>query len=402
MFSMITASNQLIITAVVGYNYFMVKIAHIFGAGISGVTCARQLSDYGYTVNLYERNNHIGGCVYDYVQDEILVHKYGPHIFHTNNHRVYEFLSRFTVWTLYTHKVAGFIDGQFVAIPFNLTSLKQLFPKSKAEKIENILINEYGKGNKISVLELTRSANKKIAEFGKYVYDKVFYRYTLKQWGFTPDKLPKGVCERVPVNISTDDRYFTDIYQCMPAGYTNMLRNMLAVSNINVILNSKHKLSVKNKQAYIDGTIVSGEQIVVYSGSIDELFDFSLGALIYRTLRFEFEKHNTPSYQPQAVVNYTMTEDYTRISEFTKFTCKQQSHTIIVKEYPSQHIPLQTVPYYPIDNSENAALYNKYLSLISPNLYLIGRLAQYKYINMDIAVANALELTDKIISSDNS
>lgn len=373
--------------------------AIIFGAGFSGSVCARVLAEKGWTVELFERNAHIGGNAYDYSEANILVHKYGPHIFHTNDERAFEFLSRFTEWVPYEHKVLGQIDGQLVPIPFNMQSLALLYSKQQADYIAGRLKSEYGEGNKVPILKLRAHTDKTIAEFGEYVYQKVFYNYTVKQWGFTPDKLPESVTARVPVSISDDDRYFTDTYQCMPKdGFTKLFERLLTHPNITLSRSCEKKLTFEDGRIVVDGKYTAADDVIVFTGCLDELLDNRFGRLPYRSLRFEFETHEQKSYQPAAVVNYPNTEKFTRISEFTKFTCVPQEKTILVKEYPQPHEQGKTIPYYPIERAENRSLYEKYAEFFKnyPRFYPLGRLAEYQYINMDKAAANALCLAEKL------
>ncbi len=313
---------------------------------------------------------------------------------------VVDFLSRFTDWVDYKHKVLGSIDGKLVPIPFNLTSIFSLFDTDEATEIANVLIAEYGFETKITIDELIKSDNQKIKKLAQFVYDKVYLNYTLKQWGMTPDMLPKGVSARVPVSVSFDSGYFTDSFQKMPKdGYTAMFEKMLDHKNINVSLNSTKKILFKNGNIAIDNIAIDKNDIVIFTGCIDELFDYEFGALPYRSLEFSLQKFDTPSYQSNSVINYPNQHKYTRISEYSKFTSPITSKTIIAKEYPLPHKKGLT-PYYPIENQDNLSLYNRYLTKAKQhqNLFFLGRLANYKYINMDLATKNALSLLQQIIT----
>lgn len=372
----------------------------IAGAGFSGSVAARILAEKGYKVTVHEQRSTIGGNAFDENINGIISQKYGPHIFHTSNKEVVDFLSKYTEWFDYKHSVKGMIDGKLVPIPFNLTSLETLFDTNSANHIKEVLFKEIGLGQKVPVMQLKKHKDKEIQKLGDYVFNKVFYNYTLKQWEMEPTKLNPTIMERVPVNVSYQDMYFpNDLYQIMPKyGFTHIFENMLNHPNIKVKLNSNilDSLTFENDGIYYKGKVFEGE--VIFTGCIDELFNYKYGKLPYRTLDFEFETHNITSYQEASVVNYPNEEAYTRISEFSKFTCKPvENYTIIVKEYPRSH-KLGDIPYYPIEIKENISLYQKYLDLSKkyPNLHLLGRLANYKYINMDLAVQNALDLANSL------
>lgn len=370
----------------------------VVGAGISGLTLARVLAEDGFEVIVLEKRQTIGGNLYDFVDGNgIRIQTYGPHIFHTEYEEVFKFLSRFTEWELYEHRVLGLIDGKFVPVPFNLTSLEELFEKDKAEYLKEVLISEVGLGKKVPILTLMEHKDERVRTFAKFVYDKVFAYYTFKQWGMKPEEMGEAV-GRVPVYVSYEDRYFTDRFQYQPKhGYTKLAENLADHPNITVKLgeDALEKLTVGDGALLYCGKPFGGR--VVFTGRIDELFREKYGALPYRSLDFVFETHDTASYQPSAVVNYTTSEEFTRISEFTKFTCKPADKTVIVKEY-SKACGAGDVPYYPIPKEECRSMYARYLADAEKidNLYLLGRLANYKYVNTDVAVKNALALAEQI------
>ncbi len=372
----------------------------IVGAGLSGATVARLFADGGEEVIVIDKRNTIGGNVYDYVdkKTDVTVQAYGPHIFHTNDKGVFDFLSKFTEWTPYEHRVKALVKGKLVPVPFNLKSLEELYPKEKAERIKDVLIKEIGIDKKVPILKLKEHDSAEIREFAEFVYQNIFYIYTKKQWGFKPEELGEAVMNRVPVYISYEDRYFTDEYQFMPKnGFTEMVANMLRHPNIKLKLgkDALKIVSLKDGEIYLNGKPFDGK--LIYTGCIDELFGYEKGVLPYRSLKFKFKTKKCESFQDAAVVNYTTSAKFTRISEFTKFACEKKEKTVIVKEY-SKKFRKGRIPYYPIPLSQNEAHYRQYLEEAEQykNLYLLGRLANYKYVNMDVAVRFAIDLFEKI------
>ncbi len=373
----------------------------IVGAGLSGATVARLFAQAGYDVIIMDKRPCIGGNAYD-VKDKngIIIQPYGPHIFHTEHKKVFDFLSKFTEWIKYEHKVLASVRrDKLVPVPFNLTALESVFAKDKAERIKNILVEEIGMEKKVSILDLKKHANAEIRSFADYVYKYIFYIYTVKQWGFKPEQLGENVINRVPVHISYDDRYFTDEYQFMPKdGFTEMITNMLRHPHIKLKLgkDAKEEIALADGNVYFGGKKLEG--MLIYTGCVDELFDYKYGLLPYRSLKFKFETKKQQSYQPSAVVNYTTSHSYTRISEFTKFTSEPRENTVIVKEYPKNFTKGKNIPYYPIPMEKNIKHYAQYVEEAKQykDLYLLGRLATYKYINMDTAVKKAMELYETI------
>lgn len=376
----------------------------IVGSGFAGSVCARKLAENKEKVLILERRNHVGGNAYDCLdENDILIHKYGPHIFHTDSDEVFEFLSRFTKWRNYEHKVVAKIGDKEIPVPFNLNSLHLVYPADKANSLEKKLIETYGAEKKVPISELRKSTDKDILELADYVYNNVFLHYTMKQWGKRPEEIDSGTTARVPVFISRDNRYFQDKHQGMPdKGYTALFENMLCHDNIDVQLNcdARERLDFRDGVIYFDGAPFGGK--IIYSGALDELFGYTLGALPYRTLDFDFETHKCDFYQSHGTVNYTVDMPYTRITEFKYLTGqKKDGVTSVVKEYSKKYTPNSPeIPYYAVINEENNALYNRYLKKACsyPSLILLGRLAEYKYYNMDKIVLLALELCRKILS----
>ena len=354
----------------------------IVGCGISGAAMARLLADAGEQVIIIDSKGHIAGNIYDYYEDGICVHKYGTHIFHTNNKEVWDFVSRFCKWCPYQHKVRGLIDGQIVPIPFNLNTLHTVFPESLANKIEQKLLDAFGLNAKVPILELRKKDDSDLQFLADYVYKKIFLEYTLKQWGQMPDEIDPSVSGRVPVYVSRDDRYFQDKYQGIPiGGYTKMIEKMLDHPNINVKLNTPFDKDMSYDRLF-------------WSGSIDEFFDYKYGKLPYRSERFDFIKFDYPQFQEVAVVNYPCNYDWTRIGEYKHFLNDKSDKTIVSYEYPEAFEDGKNDRYYPIANDTNADLYSKYLEEAKNcnNVYFFGRLGDYKYYDMDKAVARCLDL----------
>ena len=378
------------------------------GAGYAGAVAARALAEKGKTVLVLERRSHIGGNAYDRLDDAgVLIHQYGPHIFHTNNKEVFDWLSRFTQWRDYQHRVVANIpDGKggrmTYPVPFNLTSLETAFGPGEGKRLGDKLIAAYGAEKKVTILELRRNEDPEISALADYVYEHVFVHYTMKQWGQKPEDIDPNTTARVPVFLSRDDRYFQDAYQGMPLeGYTPMFERMLDHPNITVELgvDALKRLDLSGDVIRVDGVPFRGP--VIYTGQADELFGFKFGPLPYRTLDFRFETLDRDDFQNgYGTVNYTVDQDYTRITEFKHLTGQQvPGKTTIVKEYSKAYSGVfGEIPYYAIINPENNALYGQYKALGErfPNLYLLGRLAEYKYYNMDAIAAKALELAEKL------
>ena len=383
--------------------------AIIVGAGFAGAVTARRLAEAGLRVLILEQREHIGGNAYDEIDEAgILVQLYGPHIYHTKEEEVHRFLSRFTSWHDYRHEVVANRHGRLLPVPFNLNTLELVYGKQEAAVREKKLTEAFGYGTKVPILKLREHADPDIREIADYVYENIFLRYTMKQWGQTPEEIDPAVTGRVPIVLSRDNRYFTDTWQGMPEqGFTALFEAMLAHENITIRLGCRAQEVLE----FVEGGSIrvkwetqeedySG--IVVYTGPVDELFDYRFGHLPYRTLKFAWERCNQVEYQTHAVVNYTVDEEYTRITEFKKFYDGAEAfpQTTIIKEYPGAYEPGQgQIPYYAIINEENNRQYEHYLELAGqyPKLFLLGRLAEYKYYNMDAITKRALELSAELI-----
>ncbi len=369
----------------------------IVGAGLAGVVIAERIAtQLNKKVLIIEKRNHIGGNCHDFKdENNILIHKYGPHLFHTNNKKVVDYLSKFTSWDIYNHEVLGYIDGKKVPIPFNFNTLYELFPNLKAKELEELLLKTYEYNSKIPILELKKSTNKDLSFLADFIYDKIFVNYTAKQWGMKPEDMDGAVTARVPIFIGKDNRYFNDSYQSLPKfGYTKMIENMLNHKNIKLMLNTDFKeiCEIKGKDFYLFDKKFDGN--VIYTGQIDELFDYKFEELPYRSVDMRFETIEKEFYQEKATINYPNDYDFTRITEFKHIHPINSSKTTILKEYPQEYIKNVNTPYYPIFTTENQERYNQYLEYSKEfkNLILVGRLAEYKYYDMDDIVIRALEV----------
>lgn len=356
----------------------------IVGAGYAGSVVARELADAGRTVHLIDKRTHIGGNAYDeYDAHGVLVHRYGPHIFHTNGERIFKYLSRFTEWKPYEHRVRGMVGGTSYPFPINRDTLNQLY---------GLNLDEAGA---VAFFKRVREPRESVATsedvilnaVGRDLYEKFFLNYTRKQWGLDPSELKAGVAARIPVRTNTDDRYFTDEFQAMPLhGYTKMFEAMLDHPSISVELGVDFS-DVRERAAYSH---------IVYTGPIDAYFDFRYGHLPYRSIRFEHEHlPDTECFQQTGTVNYPNDHAYTRITEFKHLTGQRHSGTSIVREYPQA----EGDPYYPVPRAENEALFKRYEELAKRETHVtfVGRLAQYRYYNMDQVVGAALAAARQLL-----
>jgi UDP-galactopyranose mutase len=357
----------------------------VVGAGFTGATFAERMAASGRKVLVIDSRPHIGGNAFDNLNEHgILVHKYGPHIFHTNSDAVFSYLSRFTSWRLYEHRVLGEINGKLVPIPFNLRSLADLFAESDADRIGKLLIDSYGMDKKVPILTLRESDNQHVREFAAFVYDNVFDRYTRKQWALGPGDLSPSVTARVPVLIGYDDRYFQDKHQAMPSeGYTALFARLLDHPNITVELGC-HSSQVE-----------ANAERTLFTGAIDELLNYRFDPLPYRSIRFEEYTLPVERHQSVGTVNYPNQHAYTRITEQKIITGQSASVTTLMKEFPIAHRPGETVAYYPIPRDENQRHYARYAAAAKetfPDIVFAGRLGDYQYYNMDQACARGLKL----------
>jgi len=359
----------------------------IVGAGFAGSVLAERLATRSNKkVLIIDKRSHIAGNAYDHYNEEgLMVHKYGPHIFHTNSKDVFDYLSQFTEWRSYEHRVLASVDGQLVPMPINLDTINQLYGLN----LTSFQLEEFFESVAEQVPVIKTSEDVVVSKVGRELYEKFFKNYTRKQWGMDPSELDKSVTSRVPTRTNRDNRYFTDIFQAMPLhGYTKMFENMLAHPNIKVMLNTDYK-EIINMIPFKE---------MIFTGPVDEYFDYKFGKLPYRSLEFKHETLNTETFLPTAVVNYPNEQAYTRVTEFKYLTGQKHAKTSVVYEFPQA----EGDPYYPVPRPENAELYTQYKKLAdqTPGVHFVGRLATYKYYNMDQVVAQALtlykKLTDKV------
>ena len=382
----------------------------VVGAGFAGSILAERFATQLHRhVILLERRKHIAGNMYDrHDAAGILVHQYGPHIFRTDHEHVWSYLSQFTDWRDYHHKVRASVDGQLVPVPFNLTSLELLYPQDRAAALTARLLARYGQGAKTPVSELRRCEDPEIAALGEFIFQKIYLNYTVKQWGEPPESLDfETITRRVPVRISHEDGYFQQKHQAMPReGYTRMFERMLAHPNIEIRLGvdaTRVLELLPEGRILFEGRPFDGP--VIYSGSADELFRYRHGELPYRSLDFKFRTLQQDVFQPVAVVNYPNDRPYTRITEFKHLTGQQlPGVTTIAEEYSlayDRSAAVGSEPYYPIPKASTDAQHAQYKAEAAryPNLYLVGRLAEYRYYDMNDIIVRALAAFDELKGS---
>lgn len=358
----------------------------VVGCGFAGAVAAERLATLkGESVLIIDTRNHIAGNAYDYKDPDtgITVHKYGPHVFHTNSKTVFDYLSQFTEWHLFMYRVKAVIDGIEVNIPFNYDSIRLVFSPTKASRLEEKLEQNYPNTEKIFVSDLLNNKDDDLHFFGDYVYRKVFLGYTVKMWGLEPKDIDQSVINRVPIYLSRDNRYFQDKYQAIPAnGYTELIKNIINNPLIKTELNTDYH-SIKNK--------ICAKRII-YTGSVDELYNYCEGALPYRSLKFDYKTLEVEYFQSGPQINYPENYDFTRICEYKYYLNEKSPKTIVSKEYPCAFEIGKNERFYPISNEKNNELYKKYLQLNNDGKFIfLGRLGLYKYMNMDQTVLNVLD-----------
>ena len=356
----------------------------VVGAGISGAITAYLIAEIKKEkVLIIDKKNHIAGNLYDYKDFEtnILIQKYGPHFFHTNNKTVWDFLSNFTKWHYYTHKVKASVENKLITIPFSLTTLYEIFSFGFAKNIENELIKSYGYNKTITVAELIKTNNEKLKYIAEYIYKNIYKNYTLKPWNTPIEKLDNSIVSRVPIYINFNKNYFQDKFQATPySGYTKLIENILNHKNITIELNTDFK-DINEK---FDN--------IFYSGSIDEFYDYKYGILEYRSLEFKNEIINKEFFQPTCVVNYPNEHKFTRITEHKYILNQKSDKTLITYEYPKEFVIDKNERFYPTISSQNNLIYKKYFSEKTKGVHFIGRLGKYKYFDIDDAILDIYKL----------
>jgi UDP-galactopyranose mutase len=373
----------------------------IIGCGLSGSTIARQLAEQGHQVEVWERRDHIGGNMYDYTDEHgFLVQKYGPHTFHTAKKELYDFVCKYEDWQDYQLTCGAVWEGRYTPTPFNFTTIDTFYPKEKAVLLKQRLRKAFAGQKTATVLEVLNHPDPEIRGYGEYLFQNDYAPYTAKQWGISPQEIDPAVLQRVPLRFSYLEGYFDDPYQVMPIhSYTSFFKNLLDHPNITIKLNTDalQHLSIKDNQICLNGTPFDGR--VIYTGALDELFGCIYGRLPYRSLRFEWKYSEANSLQPAPVVAYPQEEGYTRITEYKKLPVQEKPGTSYAIEYPLPYSEGKEMePYYPVLTAESKEKYQRYQILAEkiPGLFCCGRLADFKYYNMDEALENAQTLCKRL------
>lgn len=375
----------------------------IVGAGLAGCVIANLLAKKGNKILVLEKRNHIGGNIYDEIDKEtgLIVQKYGPHIFHTNDEGVYSYITSIAQWIDFKVSCGADINGICTPSPFNFKTIDQFYDSRDAKLLKDELIKEYKGCETVTIVELLNSNNPIIKQYAKFLFEEDYSLYTAKQWGINPSQVDINVLKRVPVRLDYKEQYFTDKYQMMPKnGFTDFAHRLIDNPNIKVMLNidALERISFMNGLVNVNFEGCKDSKII-WTGPIDSLFDYSYGLLPYRSLEFKYERISSSPYQSYPVVAYPKANGYTRITDYSLLPKQDCFKTIIAKEYPIQYtLDSKTDPYYPINNEQNLDLYKKYYeeSKKFKNLYLVGRLAMYKYYNMDQVIRTAIDIAKEL------
>lgn len=374
----------------------------IIGCGLSGAVIARYIAEVlNKKVSIWERRNHIGGNMYDYKDEHgILVHQYGPHIFHTNNQKVFEYIQKYTEWKYYKLTYMANMNEIYTPTPFNFQTIDDFYSKEEAADLKARIKKVFGDKQTATVVEVLNCSDEKVRAYAQFLFDNDYSLYTAKQWGVPASEIDPSVLQRVPLRFSYDTGYFDDKYQVMPAeSYTKFFKKLLAHPNIEVKLGVE---ALDHLEVTGDGILVDGKNLdipIIYTGALDELFGLSEGKLPYRSLRFEWKYEDIDSKQDAPVVAYPQAEGFTRITEYKKLPIQNVKGTTYAVEYPLQYDENSNMePYYPVLTEQSQAIYAKYKAKADKvkNLYCAGRLADFKYYNMDQALERALALCEKL------
>lgn len=382
------------------------KQALVVGCGLSGAVIARELAENGYKVKILEKRNHIGGNMYDYVDEHgTLVHKYGPHTFHTKKKKLYDYMCKYGEWEEYRLTCGAEIDGITTPTPFNFKTIDDFYASKEAEKLKKEIEQTFPGQSKATVVEALNCGNSIVEGYAQFLFDKDYSLYSAKQWGCKPSEIDPSILKRVPLRFSYDEGYFDDEYQVMPRkSFTTFFENLLNHNNIQVEKNvdALDHLKIIDGKIYVDGALI--EYPIIYSGPLDELFDCKYGKLPYRSLRFEWKHVDVDSFQKYPVVAYPQANDFVRIIEYKKLPAQNVAGTTYEVEYSLPYKKGEdNEPYYPLLNDESQANYQKYETMASriSNLYVCGRLGNFKYYNMDQALEVALETANLLIDKCN-
>ena len=376
----------------------------IIGAGLCGSVMARSLAEKGNNILILERRNQIAGHIFDEMdQNGILIQKFGPHIFHTNNEKVYSYITKYHDWKPFKLQCKVWMKGKFTPSPFNFTTIDQYYSPDKATNIKTALQDYYPGKSTVSIVELLQSENTLIKEYAEFLFESDYSLYTAKQWGIKPSEIDVSVLKRVPVRLDYQNMYFDDKYECMPQnGYTSFVKSILNYPKITVKLgvNSSEYFKVTEDKVFFEKIEVAQNCKLIYTGAIDELFDYCNGELPYRSLVFKYKTFNTELYQEAPVVAYPEDPNFTRATEFKQLPVQDiKGKSTVAFEYPIKYsIKDNNDRYYPIPTKESAELYLKYKHKADSikNLILCGRLADFKYYNMDRAIERCFELLNNL------
>lgn len=379
------------------------KQALVVGCGLSGAVIARELAEKGYKIKILEKRNHIGGNMYDYVDEYgILVHKYGPHTFHTKNKMLYEYMCQYSEWEEYYLTCGAEIDGITTPTPFNYKTIDDFYSEKEAEELKTEINKTFSGKKYATVVETLECGNTKVSEYAQFLFEKDYSLYSAKQWGCKPSEIDPSILKRVPLRFNYDEGYFDDEFQVMPKkSFTSFFENLLNHENIEIQLevDALEHLKIIDNMTYVDGTQV--DYPIVYSGPLDELFKCKYGKLPYRSLRFEWKHEDIDSFQKYPVVAYPQAKDFVRIIEYKKLPVQNVTGTTYEVEYSLPYKQGEdNEPYYPLLNDESHTNYKKYEILASKinNLYVCGRLGDFKYYNMDQALEAALKIFKKLMA----